>query len=245
MVSLKEFVKLAKEKGLSKIEITSELRKKGYSDDEITEAFGNSITSKTNKSKDTSDIEPLEKIKMLFLEPSGFFSRVRDETISRSLILYTIISLIMIFIRYGLIFALGQLGSNYRYSGILGGGLFGLFGIYSYAFIIFFFVGGIILTFVYSGIVHLTAKIAGGEGGFVDSYNAVTYSLIVSSILSIIPVIGMLAFIYSIVLAVFGISEYHKISKGKAVTAVLSPLIIFVCIILILLFFALRNFHVF
>jgi len=226
-MELKEFVKLAKEKGLSKNEITSEFRKKGYSDNEINEAFGEKIINKTNRLNQTKTFEkePIDKIKMLFLEPSEFFRSVKDETITNSLVLYVIIGLIIILTSYGLGFVFQYLNLNYLYSGnLIGGG----FGIASYVL-------GIIFTFIYSGIVHLTAKIAGGEGRFVDSYNAVTYSLIISSILLIIPIIGFLGFIYSIILAVFGISEYHKVSKGKAVIIVLSPIILLVVFIVFIL----------
>jgi hypothetical protein len=42
----------------------------------------------------------------------------------------------------------------------------------------------------------------------------------------IVPYIGFLGSIYSVVLMVFGVSTYHKVSKGKAVFPVLLPAII-------------------
>lgn len=222
MSSLKEFVEKAKAQGYKKEDILQDLLKKGYTKEEIERAFGKKSVVKTS----SKELEITEKIKLL-IAPKAFFSSVRENSIKNSLITYIISAVISGIISVSLTMIL----SSYR---ILSLGLFP---------IILLFIS-VIGTFVYSLIVHWVVKLMKGKGNFVDTYNACTYSLVPSVLLSVIPLIGFLAIIYSIILMTFGLSSYHNISKGKAVFAALIPLIIsFVLVILLIIYliFALRN----
>jgi hypothetical protein len=78
-----------------------------------------------------------------------------------------------------------------------------------------------------SGVIHLCVMIVGGNRkGFEATFRAISYSH--SALLFyIVPVIGSLVGgIYLLILAILGVREGHKISTGKAVLAVLLPLII-------------------
>ena len=78
-----------------------------------------------------------------------------------------------------------------------------------------------------SGLVHLCLMIVGGNRkGFASTFRAISYSHS-AALFYIIPFIGSFAgLIYLFILAIFGVREGHEISTGKAVLAVLLPLII-------------------
>jgi hypothetical protein len=78
-----------------------------------------------------------------------------------------------------------------------------------------------------SGVIHLCVMIVGGNRkGFEATFRAISYSH--SALLFyIVPVIGsIVGGIYYLILIILGVREGHEISTGKAVLAVLLPLII-------------------
>ncbi len=103
-------------------------------------------------------------------------------------------------------------------------------------------IGFLIGTFI----MHLIAKMLGGEGDYSKfAYLASTYQApltIASSVLSIIPVLGgclgFLLVIYTYVESFFAIKANYGLTSGKAVIAILIPLIvlfvIFACIAIVL-----------
>jgi hypothetical protein len=78
-----------------------------------------------------------------------------------------------------------------------------------------------------SGVTHLCLMIVGGNRrGFEATFRAISYSH--SALLfHIVPIVGtFVGGIYLFILAILGVREGHEISTGKAVLAVLLPLII-------------------
>ncbi len=222
MPSLKDFVRKAKEQGFTKEELVSELLKKGYSREEIVDAFG----ARKQKQYPQEKLPITDKFRLIFSNPVKFFHSVNDATISNSLIMYVVIAAIISLISVGLSFLLSSI-FLYRIIG---------FGI-GFLFYPIFFGINLALTFVYAGITHLIVKLLKGEGSYVNTYNVTAYSMVPSLVLSIIPIIGFFSLIYSIVLMVFGLSIQHNISKGKATIAALMPVIIvFVLAALLILY---------
>lgn len=80
-----------------------------------------------------------------------------------------------------------------------------------------------------SAVMHLCLMIVGGnKKGFQLTYRVLSYSY-AGSLIGIIPIIGgTVGGIYTLILAVFGFREGHGISTGRAVVAVLLPLIVIV-----------------
>ncbi len=78
-----------------------------------------------------------------------------------------------------------------------------------------------------SAITHLCVMIVGGnKKGFEATFRALAYSC-AGHLFGIIPFIGStIGGIYSLVLIIFGVREGHGISTGKAVLAVLLPVIV-------------------
>ena len=89
------------------------------------------------------------------------------------------------------------------------------------------------LFFILMGTVFLLAKAFGGQGTFLEQCNSSLYIQaplgIFSKLLALIPVVGRVLnsvlSLYGIVLQVFVIMAVHRLSWGKAIAAVLIPLV--------------------
>jgi len=80
--------------------------------------------------------------------------------------------------------------------------------------------------FVASGITHLCLMLVGGaKQGFEATFRVLAYTTGATSLLGMIPCIGMIAGIWGMVCEVIGLSKAHEISTGRALIAVLLPLI--------------------
>ena len=99
-----------------------------------------------------------------------------------------------------------------------------------------------IFMFVGSAIIHLCLMLVGGNHrGYKTTFRAVCYSYS-AQLFNIVPFIGsLIGFIYMIILFILGIREGHGIGTGKAVLAVLLPVIvifglIIVAVVLVVMF---------
>jgi hypothetical protein len=234
MPKLSDYIHEALEKGIEKEEIVSALQKKGYSLGEINNAFRVQDSEIEVEIKESS-LGYFNKIKLLFLSPNDFFEKVRDRGIGKAITLLLVVCLL-----FGV--ALVLLSFAFRIIASSGGTSMYSFGLFNYLGLGFFMpmVYTILIlfgSFIYAGLAHLLAKMMGGKGRTIDSYNAVAYSLIPGVILAIVPLVGMLSFIYSVVLTTFGLSKYHKVSKGKAAFAAICPAIIPIILILLIVLY--------
>ena len=100
-----------------------------------------------------------------------------------------------------------------------------------------FFVGLIIMPivtvvwiFLWGAIVHVLLMLVGGldnsEAGFEGTLRVVAYSSI-GNVAKLVPVIGdLISLVWMIVLMVIGLNRIHGTSEGKAVAAVLLPVVL-------------------
>lgn len=93
--------------------------------------------------------------------------------------------------------------------------------------------------FVVAGIVHLMLMLVGGtkasEAGFEGTLRAVSYSQI-AQIASVVPFAGgLIALVWTIVLETIGLASLHRTSYGKAIAAILLPLLL-CCVCLVFAF---------
>lgn len=94
------------------------------------------------------------------------------------------------------------------------------------------FIGDLILTpvgvavglLIGAGIIHLLVILIVGSGnsGFVSTFRVGAYAS-VTSLVSWIPIIGLIASLYGLYLAIVGIREVHTTTTGKAALVVLIP----------------------
>jgi hypothetical protein len=85
----------------------------------------------------------------------------------------------------------------------------------------------ILWLFIWSGILHLfLMMVKGTKSGFEATFRVVSYSY-GTNVLSVIPFCGgIIAWVWSIVLAIIGLKEAHETSGGKAAFAVLFPFVL-------------------
>ncbi|HEY3357025.1 MAG TPA: YIP1 family protein, partial [Polyangia bacterium] len=84
-------------------------------------------------------------------------------------------------------------------------------------------IGVLLGVYVWGGIIHLFARMFGGQGSYAASSRnwGFTYS---AACLSVVPFLGgMVAFVWEIVLQVYAIKHAHRLTGGKAAAAVLLP----------------------
>ena len=236
MPSLTNYISEALKKGYSKNEIKNILLDKGYSQKEINSAL-NEMGPKKIELKE-SEIGYIDKIKLLFSSPGGFFSSIREPRIKDSLLLFIYVGLIVTFLSIGI----GYLFSAFSFRSL---GIMGIFsggsGIFSSIYLLFFFIFMIVGLFIYTGIMHFTINLMGGSGRYSDTFNACTYSLIPFLLISIIPIIGLISIIYSIILMTIGLANYHGVSKMKAAITALLPILIVGVIFVFFIIYLLSN----
>ena len=121
----------------------------------------------------------------------------------------------------------------YEVSAILSGllGLVGVFGGRGFgSFLVSLIVAPIFAAiglFIGAGILHLLVMLIVGSrnSGYEGTFRVGAYSS-VTSLVSWIPVIGWIASLYGIYLAIMGIREVHNTSTGKAALVVLIPAVV-------------------
>jgi hypothetical protein len=130
----------------------------------------------------------------------------------------------------------------YEVSAILGG-LISLAGLYNSegfgSFLVSIILAPIFAAiglFIGAGILHLLVMLIIGSGntGFEATLRVGAYSA-VTSLVSWIPIIGWIASLYGIYLAIVGIREVHGTTTGKAAIVVLIPAAIVILLVLIII----------
>lgn len=229
MSDLSKYIPIAFDKGYTKEEVVETLLNKGYSMKEINDSFDSIDKGYKKLQQGFKTIGYSEKLKLLFSKPIEFFNVVREPKIIKSMLFFLTISTSVLFI---------SLAINLMIM-VIYGAMNNLGFMLSSGFLIILLILTFASTFVFSGIYYLVIRLFKGTGTYTDTYNAYTYSIIPWVILSVIPIIGYLSFVYSMVLIIFGFSRYHNISKGKAVLVVLIPIIPVIILIgvFVLLFF--------
>jgi hypothetical protein len=154
--------------------------------------------------------------------PVGFFRGIRHQGDFVNPLIFAIICYEVSAILGGLLSLVGVAGSR-------GFGAF-LIGI------ILAPIGAAIGLFIGAGILHLLVMLivgsrnAGYEGTFrVGAYSAVT------TLVSWIPIIGWIASLYGIYLAIVGIREVHNTTTGKAALVVLIPAVVVFLLVLLII----------
>ena len=104
----------------------------------------------------------------------------------------------------------------------------GIVGIWAVGYILLSPVLVIAFMFIASGILHLCLMIVGGaRKPFETTFRVVCFSSGSTSLLSMIPFCGgLISGVWNIVLEIIGVARAHEIDTGKAVLAVLLPIIV-------------------
>jgi len=84
----------------------------------------------------------------------------------------------------------------------------------------------LVLLFIGAAWLHLWVYLFGGRKGYRETLKALAFGETPALLLGWIPLVGILAGIWSLVLSVLGVRELHGITTGRALGAVIIAVII-------------------
>ena len=93
----------------------------------------------------------------------------------------------------------------------------------------------LLLVFVSVALLHIWIKIFRGKGKFEETFKIYSYGTTPSSLLSWIPLIGLVAWIYDLVLLIIGTSILHKISRTRSTVLYLIPVVISALLLILII----------
>ena len=166
----------------------------------------------------------INTVRTVVTAPVGFFRGIRREGDFVNPLIFAIICYEVSAILGGLLSLVGvSMGGTRGFGSFLIG-------------IILAPIGAAIGLFIGAGILHLLVMLivgsrnAGFEGTFrVGAYSAVT------TLVSWIPIIGLIASLYGIYLAIVGIREVHNTTTGRAALVVLIPAVVVILLVLLII----------
>jgi len=172
----------------------------------------------------------IRTIKRVLVYPEDFFMEV-PQGAGKALMYFMFISFLVLIIQW-LILWLGFIPGNF--SGIqyiFSGG-------FSKAVIPFvFFLGGVLLVFVYSGIIAAIGKAGKLEIGFGNAFKGISYGSTPLILFSWIPVLNLLFYLWGIYLQVRGLAILSKNRDRDVFLVILPSLVITGVVFLLVLYF--------
>lgn len=101
-------------------------------------------------------------------------------------------------------------------------------------------IGGLVGVFILGAFIHIFVYLLGGRNGVGNTISVYQYATVISPItalLSFVPILGQLASlvlgIYGIFIQVKGLEEFQDLSTGKALVAVLIPVVLLVGLVFV------------
>ena len=179
------------------------------------------------------------KIKAILFNPEKFFLGLnKEKSLQDALLFYIILLAFSSIMSYlvTLIFGTSYIGVFYK--------LFNLNlpipkfnALFLFGQIIVGYVLSVLLSFVVVAILYVWLLIFSGNKGYSKAYQLYIYSQTPSLLIKWIPVLGLFAWIYSLVLLIIGTKKIYNFSTTKSVLIYVIPLLII--LIFALIFFAL------
>lgn len=168
-----------------------------------------------------------EKMKGLLLEPSKTFDDLKEEPLLGAVKYYVGIAAV-----YSALFALMLGFAGSLFGSMMGFGNLGMMmgagvGIgAAITFFVLFMIMAIVGAFIGGAILHIFVYIAGGRKGMTQTIKAGMYGSTASLLFGWLPIINIIAAIWSLVIEIIGIRQLHEITTGRAILALVLPLII-------------------
>lgn len=176
----------------------------------------------------------IEKVKGLLLEPSRTFDALKEESLIEAIKFYAVFAMI-----FSALFAIffgfmGFTGSMMGFGNLgplmgAGAGLGIAIGIFVLVMVI-----AIAGSFISSVIIHIFVYMLGGKKGIVQTIKAVMYGSSVSLLLGWIPLLNMIAGIWSILIEIIGIRQLQEITIERSILAVVLPIILSIILAIIM-----------
>jgi hypothetical protein len=176
-----------------------------------------------------------ETVSLLITKPSDAFGMMRPEGGFTDPVVFALIGgcagSIVSLIFQGLFQSIPGFSSRNALFDLGGLGPWGLILIYAALMPILLIVG----LFVGSGVLHLCLMLVGGANrSFETTFRVACYTMGSANLFSMVPICGgVVAMVYQIVLECIGLSRAHQTTTGKALMAILLPLIVCCGVLLI------------
>ncbi len=173
----------------------------------------------------------LQKIKEVIASPSGFFTSLREKEITPAFFFLLVISAF-----YSILQGVVGFFATALYARFLPQEILKLSPIFTSSWIsllmipvayIFF----VIDSFIVVALMHLGLRIFKGQGTFTQTFQVFVYSFTPTFLFGWIPILGILASIWTFILEIVGFATVHKVSRWRAFFGmILIPAIIFILI---------------
>jgi len=182
----------------------------------------------------------VEKIKGFLFSPTETFKKLKEESLSDSLKYFVILLFIQsllnaIVLTYLLETVWGFLASIYKnipgFEAIYAGGSTTFF----ILLFVIFLVLGLIGIFISGAIIHLGVLLFGGKRGYKETIKAIIYGGTPGYLFGWIPFLSIIFALWAFILEIFGIKEFQDLSTGKAIAAILLPIIIIFGVIMVII----------
>ncbi|MFC1800858.1 Yip1 family protein [Nanoarchaeota archaeon] len=187
------------------------------------------------------------KLKGVLTQPTKFYKSVLKEKGVGPAFLYYLVFFVLSFALFTIAYYVGEAGKMYQDINL------------SYPILLLFFILGLIVLFIITGILHGFFKLVSGKGKFEDTFKTYVYAATPSMIFGLIyylvmifvnlnenvalslalSLVTLLLLIWTAFLMVIGGSILHKISKGKAFLAgVILPAVLMLVLVVFFAFIA-------
>lgn len=171
----------------------------------------------------------IEQARGFILDPVETFRNTRGDDLGEAIKYYAVILAV-----YAVLTGLMAMVGSDAYIDIPG--FVGTVGIgTAIGIIVATFVGEIIGLLVISLIVHVLVALFIGGNGIEATARALAYASTPSMLFGWIPLVGLLAFVWTVILSVIGIREFHETTTGRAAVAVVLPVVAFAVLFVLLI----------
>ncbi len=179
----------------------------------------------------------LNKAKGFLADPTKEFEISKDETLEEAVkyylfiaAVYSLLSAIMTSLIYSIVSSMVTQLVDPKYIVLEPRGFAELFSDFFMSFVLM-----LICVFIWGAILHGMAYIMGGRWEIIRSIKVAMYSSTPLVLLGWIPMLGILGWIWVGALNVVGLHQYQDIPAGKAIAAVLIPIILLIILAIVLL----------
>jgi hypothetical protein len=169
-------------------------------------------------------MEYIELIKGFFLSPVETFRKVKDTDYGDTLVYFLV--LVIVYAILSVPVMLGTLPLTW-FTGIYGlPGTGMLSGFRIVLIVVMMIIAGLVFLFIGAAWLHLWVYLFGGRNGYRETLKALAFGGTPALLLGWIPLVGMLAVIWSLVLTFLGVRELQGISSARALGAVILAVVI-------------------
>ncbi len=186
---------------------------------------------KTEERVDILQLSFFQRIYYILFKPVKFFSNIgAEEGVYRPLFFYSILVCFSTVLFTFFHFFVEETEIN-----IMDLGFFNVFSVILLSIIV-----SIAAVFAVSALIQFFVSLFRGEKFYFDTFRVVVYSATPGLIFSAMPFINALAFVWALVLYVYGLKKVHNLSFWKAVLAVVLPLVLVLAVFFIMSFIVRR-----